>query len=74
MAARGRIGRQEGTGDSQRSLVEMAMDRYKTIIGPGLRARSLTGQRAEAAVGAAVLNRMSLSDRPNSVRRPRMAS
>ena len=50
------------------------MGRYKTIIGPGLRARSLPGQRAEAAVGVAVLNRMLDAGRPNSVRNRSMAS
>jgi hypothetical protein len=74
MAARGRLGWQEETGYGQRSLVETAMGRYKAIIGPGLRARSLPGQRAEAAVGVAVLNRMLHAGRPNSVRSPRMAS
>lgn len=58
MAARGRIGWQEDTGYGERSLVETAMGRDKTIIGAGLRARSLPGQRAEAAAGVAVLNRM----------------
>ena len=74
MAARGRIGWQEETGYGQRSLVETAMGRYKSIIGAGLRARSLPGQRAEAAVGVAVLNRMLHTGRPNSVRRQRVAS
>lgn len=74
MAARGRLGWQEETGYGQRSLVETAMGRYKGIIGPGLRARSLPGQRAETAVGVAVLNRMLHAGRPNSVRASRMAS
>lgn len=46
----------------------------RAIIGPSLRARSLPGQRAEAAVGVAVLNRMLHAGRPNSVRNPSMAS
>lgn len=74
IAARGRIGWQEETGYGQRSLVETAIGRYKAIIGTGLRARSLPGQRAEAAVGVAVLNRMLHTGRPNSVRSPRVAS
>lgn len=74
MAVRGRIGWQKETGYGKRSLVETAMGRYKTIIGAGLRARSLPGQRAEAAAGVAVLNRMLHAGRPNSVRRPRVAS
>ena len=36
----------------RRSLAETAMGRYKTIIGPSLRARTLNNQKAEAAIGA----------------------
>ena len=51
------------------------MGRYKAIIGPRLRARSLAGQRTEAAaVGVAVLNRMLNTARPNSVRHTARAS
>jgi hypothetical protein len=50
------------------------MGRYKAIIGPRLRARSLPGQRAEAAVGVAVLNRMLLAGHPDSVRCPNRAA
>ena len=64
MAATGRLGRQKETG----SPVEMAMGCYKEISGPGLRARSLPGQRAEATIGVAVLKRMPDDGRPNSVR------
>ena len=38
------------------------------IIGPKLRARDSRGQRAEANVAVAVLNRMLNAGRPNSVR------
>jgi transposase len=64
----GRLGWQKETGYGRRSLVETTMGRYKAIIGPRLRARSLSGQRAEAAVGVAVLNRMLHAARPQSVR------
>lgn len=74
MAAKGRLGWQEETCYSRRSLDETAMGRYKTIIAPGLRARSLPGQRTEAVVGVAVLNRMLHAGRPNSVRSPRFVS
>ena len=50
------------------SLVETTMDRYKAIIGPGLRARSLPGQRAETAADVAVLNSTLHDGRPNFVR------
>lgn len=66
--ARGRLGWQEETDYGQRALVETAMGRYKAIIGPCLRARSFSGQKAEAAVGVTVLNRMLDAGRPDSVR------
>ena len=72
MAAHGRLGWQKETGYDQRSLVETAMGGYKEIIGPCLRARTLPGQRAQAAVGVVVLNRMLHARRPNSVRTSRM--
>jgi hypothetical protein len=45
------------------------MGRYKTLIGPRLRARGFAAQQTEAAVGVAVLNRMLAAGRPDSVRR-----
>jgi hypothetical protein len=74
IAARGRLGWQNETGYGRRALVETTMGRYKAIIGPRLRARSLPGQRAEAAVGVAVLNRMLLAGHPDSVRCPNRAA
>src|ERR1039458_9715823 len=74
IAVRGRLGWQEETDYGQRALVETAMGRYKAIIGPCLRARTFSGQRAEAAVGVAVLNRMLDAGRPNSVRRLNIAA
>jgi hypothetical protein len=68
IADRGRLGWQEETDYGQRALVETAMGRYKAIIGPRLRARSFSGQKAEATVGVAVLNRMLYAGRPDSVR------
>ncbi len=68
IAARGRLGWQEQTDYGQRALVETSMGRYKAIIGPCLRARSFAGQKVEAAVGVAVLNRMLYAGRPDSVR------
>ena len=74
IAVRGRLGWQEETDYGQRALVETAMGRYKAIIGPRLRARSSSGQKAEAAVGVAVLNRMLDAGRPDSVRRLNIAA
>ena len=68
IAAGGRLGWQKEADYGQRALVETAMGRYKAIIGPRLRARSLIGQRAEAAVGVAVLNRMLDAGSPDSIR------
>ena len=74
IAARGRLGWQEETDYGQRALVETAMGRYKAQIGPHLRARSFSGQQAEAAVGGAVLNRMLDAGSPDSVRRLNIAA
>ena len=63
-----RLGWQKETDYGKRALVETAMGRYKAIVGPSLRARSLSGQKVETAVGVAVLNRMLQSGRPDSVR------
>ncbi|MBP2316880.1 hypothetical protein J2852_006248 [Azospirillum soli] len=45
---------------------EVAMLRYKTLIGRSLRARSLPAQKVEAAVGCKVMNIMSSLGRPVS--------
>jgi hypothetical protein len=74
IAAQGRLGWQKETDYGQRALVETAMGRYKAILGPCLRARSFSGQKAEAAVGVAVLNRMLNAGRPVSVRRLKIAA
>jgi transposase len=74
ISARGRMGWQKETDYGQRALVETAMGRYKAIIGPCLRARSFSGQKAEAAVAVAVLNRMLDAGRPDSVLRLNIAA
>jgi transposase len=63
----GRLAWQEATGYGQRALVETSMGRYKSIIGPRLRARRFVAQQTEAAIGVAVLNRMLAAGRPNSM-------
>ncbi|MCW2240612.1 transposase [Azospirillum canadense] len=55
---RGRLGWQRAVGYGRRSLGEVAILRYKTLIGRSLRARTLPTQKAEAAAGCAVLNIM----------------
>ena len=56
------------SGYSKRSLAETTMCRYKTIIGPMVRARTLQGQRVEARVGCQILNRMTSLGMPESSR------
>ena len=56
------------SGYSKRSLADTTMCRYKTIIGPMVRARTLQGQRVEARVGCQILNRMTSLGMPESSR------
>ena len=69
IAEQGRMGWQRATGYGRRSLVETAIGRYKHLIGPKLRARTLPGQQGEAALAVAMLNRMIRTAKPVSVRR-----
>jgi hypothetical protein len=68
MAERGRIGWQQETGYGRRNHAETAIGRYKRLIGPGLRARTLSGQQGEVDTGVSVLNRMIQKGKPVSVR------
>ena len=68
IAEKGRMSWQKATGYGRRALAETAVDRYKGIIGPGLRARSFAAQQGEAAIAVAALNRMIQTARPISVR------
>jgi Transposase DDE domain len=65
---RGRLGWQKATGYGRRSLGETAMSRYKTLLGRGLRARTLSAQKTEARVGCAALNRVTRLGMPVSRR------
>ncbi len=47
---------------------QTATARYKHLIGPKLRARSLPAQQGEAAIAVAVLNQMIPAAKPVSVR------
>ncbi len=69
IAERGRMAWQRATGYGRRNLVETAIGRYKHLIGPKLRARTLPGQQGEAALAVAALNRMIRIAKPVSVRR-----
>ena len=55
---RGRLGWQRAVGYGKRSLVEVAVFRYKALIGRSLRARSLPAQKVEATAGCKVINIM----------------
>ena len=68
MAERGRTGWQKATGYGRRNQMEMAMARYKHLIDPKLRARSLPAQKGEVAIAVAVLNTMIRTAKPISVR------
>ena len=68
MAERGRMGWQQATGYGKRNQAETAMSRYKHLIGPKLRARSLLAQEGEVAIAVAVLNTMIRTAKPVSVR------
>ena len=65
---KGRRGGERAVSYGQRSLVETTMFRYKTLIGPTLRARTLPAQRTEARVACSVLNRMTQLGMPLSQR------
>jgi len=56
--ARGRLGWQRAVNYGRRSLGEVAMMRYKALIGRHLHARTLSKQKAEAAAGCKVINVM----------------
>ena len=64
----GRMAWQRRSGYNQRSLVQTAMFRYKTIIGRRLQARTLSNQKTEAKIGCNVLNRMARLGMPASAR------
>jgi transposase len=56
--ARGRLGWQKMVNYDRRSLGEVAMMRYKTLIGRRRHARTLSTQKTEAAAGCKVINVM----------------
>ena len=67
--SRARIGKREWhtrSGYSRRSIVENAAYRYKGIIGPTMRSRTLQGQRVEARVGCRILNTIAGLGMPES--------
>ena len=65
---KGQRGWQKAVGYGKRSLVETGMFRYKTLIGPTLRARKFAAQQVEARVACSVINRMTQLGMPSSER------
>lgn len=55
---RGQLGRQQTVNYGRRSLGEVTMWGYKTLIGQSLRARTLRTQKSEATIGCKVINIM----------------
>ena len=64
----GRLGWQKAVNYGRRSLGEVAMMRYKTVIGRRLHARTLPTQKTEAAAGCKVINIMTRLGMPVSQR------
>jgi hypothetical protein len=58
IARGGRMAWQVSSGYNQRSRAETQMGRWKMVIGPNLKARSFPNQKAEAKIGANILNTM----------------
>jgi IS5 family transposase len=54
------------SGFSNRSMVENTVYRYKQIIGPEMRSRTLAGQRVEHLIGCEILNKMTAMGMPES--------
>ena len=71
IAEQGRLAWQQATGYGRRNLVETAIGRYKHLIGPKLRARTLPGQQGEAALAIAALDCMIRTAKPVCVRQSR---
>jgi len=64
-----RLGRREwhrSSGYSKRSMVENTVFRYKTIIGRGMRSRTLAAQRVEVRLACKILNTMTRLGMPDS--------
>ncbi len=64
----GRIAWQKKTGYGLRNYAELAMQRYKRILGNAMKARVLPQQKTEAWISASALNRMTNLGMPVSVK------
>ena len=63
-----RIWWQKLTDYGKQAYAELAMLRYKTIIGPKMKAREMAQQKTEAQISVRVLNRMTALGMPQSVK------
>ena len=54
------------SGCTKLCMVENAVYRYKAIIGPEMRARTLTRQRVEHRIGCEILNKMTALGMPDT--------
>ena len=54
------------SGCTKRSMVENAVYRYKAIIGPEKRTRTLARQRVEHRIGCEILNKMTALGMPDT--------
>ena len=54
------------SGYTKRSMVENAVYRYKALIGPEMRARTLARQRVEHRIGCEILNKMAALGMPDT--------
>jgi hypothetical protein len=68
IAERGRLGWQKASGYNRRALAEVAISRYKRVIGDALRSRTDSHQATEVTIAVHALNRMLELGRPESVR------
>jgi hypothetical protein len=65
IGAHGRMAWQRSSGYNQRSRGETLMGRWKTVIGPKLKAQAFRNQKTEIRIGVRILNRMTELGRPS---------
>ena len=55
---------QSSSGYNQRSRIETQIGRWKTVIGPKLKARCFENQQTEVNIAVTILNKMTELGRP----------
>jgi hypothetical protein len=68
IATKSRMGWQKASGYNKRARVEVAIGRYKRVIGDGLRSHAFQRQATEVAIAVRTLNHVPEFGRPNYVR------